>query len=177
MALKIVYKKTDELVPYANNPRNNDQAVEKVANSIKQFGFNVPIVIDKGNEIVCGHTRLRAAQSLGLTEVPCVVASNLTPAQIQAYRLADNKTAELAGWDFDKLEVELAAIKEDLPDLDMGDFGFVEDEIEPDKKHERKQIDFPENISVVIDCQNDEEAEKIYNDLTNGGYQCRISTL
>ena len=88
--------KIEELVPYANNPRHNDGAVEAVANSIREFGFKVPIVIDKDNVIVAGHTRLKAAEKLGLEKVPCIVADDLTPEQINAFRLADNKTAELA---------------------------------------------------------------------------------
>jgi site-specific DNA-methyltransferase (adenine-specific) len=94
--MKIKHKKLSELTPYAHNPRLNDGAVEAVANSIREFGFLVPIVIDKTNTIVAGHTRLRAAQSLGLAEVLTVDAGNLSEKQIKAFRLADNKTAELA---------------------------------------------------------------------------------
>ncbi len=114
--------KTADLIPYENNPRNNDAAVDAVANSIKQFGFKVPIVIDKDNVIVAGHTRLKAAEKLGLDKVPCIVADDLTEEQIKAFRLADNKTAELAEWDFEKLESEL----QELADLDveMAQFGF-----------------------------------------------------
>lgn len=114
--------KTADLMPYENNPRNNDAAVDAVANSIKQFGFKVPIVIDKDNVIVAGHTRLKAAEKLGLDKVPCIIADDLTEEQIKAFRLADNKTAELAEWDFEKLESEL----QELADLDveMAQFGF-----------------------------------------------------
>ena len=86
----------DELRPYENNPRRNDRAVEAVAKSIEQFGFKVPIVIDADNVIVCGHTRYRAAQKLKLKSVPCIVAEDLSPAQVKAFRLADNKVSELA---------------------------------------------------------------------------------
>ena len=116
--------KTRELIPYENNPRNNDAAVDAVANSIRQFGFKVPIVIDKHNIIVAGHTRWKAAQKLGLNKVPCIVADDLTEEQINAFRLADNKTAELADWDLDKLETELAKLTDDF---EMGDFGFEDD--------------------------------------------------
>lgn len=111
--------KTTALIPYENNPRINDNAVDAVANSINQFGFKVPIVIDKNNVIVAGHTRLKAAEKLGLASVPCIVADDLTPDQIKAFRIADNKTAELAEWDIDKLEAELQAIE-----MDMQQFGF-----------------------------------------------------
>ena len=120
--MKIKELKTTDLIPYANNPRHNDAAVEAVANSIKEFGFKVPIVIDANNVVVAGHTRLKAAEKLGLDKVPCIVADDLTPEQIKAFRVADNKTAELAEWDFEKLESELAELS-DL-DVDMQQFGF-----------------------------------------------------
>ena len=118
--MQIIYIKPAELKPYKNNPRKNDNAVEAVAASIQEFGFKVPIIIDKDNEIIAGHTRLKAAIKLGLSEVPCIIADDLTPEQINAFRLADNKTAELAEWDFDLLELELGDI-----DLDMTVFGFT----------------------------------------------------
>ena len=112
----------DQLVPYEHNPRNNDTAAEFVANSIKEFGFKVPIVIDKNNVIIAGHTRLKAAKILGLESVPCIRADDLTEDQVKAFRLADNKTAELAEWDMAALEAELAELK--VSGIDMGDFGF-----------------------------------------------------
>ncbi|WP_304110542.1 ParB N-terminal domain-containing protein [Phascolarctobacterium succinatutens] len=117
---KITLMALADITPYENNPRNNEEAVEKVANSIKEFGFNQPIVVDKDNVIIVGHTRYLAAQELGLTEAPVIVAENLSEEQARAYRLADNKTGELAGWDFEKLALEL----EQIEDIDMGDFGF-----------------------------------------------------
>ena len=111
-----------ELIPYEKNPRNNKPAIDKVAESIKQFGFKVPIVIDKNNIIVCGHTRYYAAQKLNFDRVPCVIADDLTDKQIKAYRLADNKVSEFSEWDFDLLNEELAA----LDDFDMTAFGFEE---------------------------------------------------
>lgn len=99
IADKIIEKKIEEVVPYENNPRNNDKAVKFVANSIKQFGFKVPIIIDKNGVIVAGHTRLKAAKKLGMKMVPCIVADDLNEEQVKAFRLADNKTGEAAGWD------------------------------------------------------------------------------
>lgn len=119
---KITLMALTDITPYENNPRNNEEAVEKVANSIKEFGFNQPIVVDKDNVIIVGHTRYLAAQELGLTEAPVIVAGNLSDKQAKAYRLADNKTGELAGWDFEKLALEL----EQIEDINMSDFGFVE---------------------------------------------------
>lgn len=111
-----------ELKPYERNPRKNKKAIDAVAESIKEFGFKVPIVLDKDNVIVGGHTRYAAAKKLGLTEVPCVIADDLTDEQVKAFRLADNKTAELAEWDYEKLADELDFIL----DIDMGKFGFDE---------------------------------------------------
>ena len=118
--MQIIDKKIGEIKPYEKNPRKNDNAVDAVASSISQFGFKNPIVIDGNNVIICGHTRYKAAQKLGLNTVPCVVASDLTDEQIKAYRLADNKVAELAEWDIDLLGEELDGIF----DIDMSDFGF-----------------------------------------------------
>lgn len=107
---------------YEKNPRQNDNAVEYVANSIREFGFKSPIIVDRNNVIVCGHTRLRAAQEIGLKTVPCIKADDLTDEQIKAYRIADNKTAEFSKWDFSLLNEELANLSE--LDFDMSSFGF-----------------------------------------------------
>ena len=98
--MEIIYKNVDDLIPYAKNPRKNSKAVGYVANSMKEFGFKVPIVIDSNNVIVCGHTRLLASKKLGFDSVPCIVADDLTDEQIKAFRLADNKVSEKAEWDF-----------------------------------------------------------------------------
>lgn len=128
--MEIIIKGIDEIRPYENNPRVNDGAVGAVAESIREFGFQQPIVVDRDGVIIAGHTRYKAAQKLGMTEVPVVVADNLTDEQVRAYRLADNKTGELAEWDFSALEEELAGIGE----LDMSLFGFEPKEmIEPEE--------------------------------------------
>jgi ParB-like chromosome segregation protein Spo0J len=111
----------DQIKPYKNNPRKNDEAVQAVANSIREFGFKQPIVVDADGVIIVGHTRYKAAQMLGLETVPVLVASDLSDEQAKAYRLADNKTSELAGWDFTALAKEMAGI-----DMDMSEFGFTE---------------------------------------------------
>lgn len=120
--MQIVEIAIDELKEYENNPRNNDNAVESVANSIKEFGFKIPLVISSENVIVCGHTRVKAARLLGLDKVPCIVADDLTPEQLKAFRVADNKTGELAEWDFEALEKELSELT--AFDFDMSAFGF-----------------------------------------------------
>lgn len=119
--MQIIEKSIKDLKPYGRNPRKNDDAVEYVLNSIRQFGFRQPIIIDKNNVVVCGHTRLKAAKQLGLDSVPCIMADDLTDEQIKAFRLADNKVSEKAEWDFDLLDEEIA----DLAELfDFSDFGF-----------------------------------------------------
>lgn len=124
--LKIVYKKLSDLTPYDNNPRLNDGAVDAVAKSIEEFGFKVPIVIDKDGVIVAGHTRLKAAKQLAIDEVPCIIADDLSDEELKAFRLADNKVAELAGWNWDKLEEELEELK--MSEIDMEELGFEEDD-------------------------------------------------
>ena len=117
MEIKMV--KVEDLKPYVNNPRLNDDAVEYVASSIKQFGFKVPMVIDKDNVIVAGHTRFKASLELGLKEVPCIIADDLNEEQIKAFRLADNKVSEKAEWNIELLDEELSDL-----DIDMSEFGF-----------------------------------------------------
>ena len=119
MSSRIVMMAPGEITPYEKNPRINDQAVDAVANSIKEFGFRQPIVVDKDNVIIVGHTRWKAAKKLGLKTVPVLVADDLTEDQVKAYRIADNSTGELAEWD---MEI-LADILPDLP-FDMADFGL-----------------------------------------------------
>lgn len=122
--IKIVYKNVDELIPYVNNPRDNSGAIDAVASSIKNFGFKVPIVVDKDCEIVTGHTRLLAAKKLGMDQVPVIVADDLSEAEIKAFRLADNKVAELAEWDWSLLDIEIEELKNMDLDFDLEEFGF-----------------------------------------------------
>ncbi len=139
--MTIVMKNIAVIKPYENNPRHNESAIDAVASSIKEFGWKQPLVIDKDNVIVVGHTRWLAAKKLGLNEVPCLIASDLTDEQIAAYRLADNKTNELATWDFEKLKTEL----ESISDIDMSQFGFEEleaslDDVKDDEFDEKGAI-------------------------------------
>ena len=121
--------------PYENNPRKNERAIEKVVESIRLFGFKNPVILDKNNVIVCGHTRVKAAEKLGITTIPCIYADDLTDEQIKAFRLIDNKTAEYAQWDFEKLELEW---NEDIDDMlkafdfnigNIAEYDFAEMEI------------------------------------------------
>lgn len=120
MEIKMV--KVEDLKPYENNPRFNDDAVDYVAKSIKEFGFKVPMVIDKDNVIIAGHTRYKASLELGLDEVPAIIADDLTDEQIKAFRLADNKVGEKSEWDYELLSDEL----NDILNINMKDFGFLD---------------------------------------------------
>ena len=146
--MQIVYKKLDEIKPYEKNPRNNEGAVQYVANSIREFGFKVPIVIDKYGEIVAGHTRYKAAKVLGIETVPCIIADDLSPEQVKAFRLADNKTGELALWDDDLLKLELDGL---VDDFNMDDFGFdldLDGILEDEKEIEEDEI--PEKAERLL---------------------------
>lgn len=122
--MEIIEINIKELKPYENNPRKNDEAVEPVMNSIKEFGFKVPIVIDKNNVIVAGHTRYKAAKQLKLKSVPCIIADDLNEEQIRAFRLADNKVSEIATWDIELLDFEL----DNILNIDMEMFDFMKTE-------------------------------------------------
>ena len=124
--MKIQMMDIDNIYPYENNPRKNEKAVEAVARSIKEFGFKNPIIVDKDNVIVSGHTRRLAALMLGLKAVPVIVSDDLTDEQIKAFRLADNRVAELAVWDDALLEKEMAKVI----DMDLTDYGFDAEAVE-----------------------------------------------
>jgi hypothetical protein len=122
--MNIVYKKLNELQPYQNNPRKNDDTVDYLVNSIMEFGFRVPIIIDTKNIIVSGHTRYKAAKKIGMEDVPCIIASDLTKQQITAFRIIDNKVSEHSKWDIDKLFYEM-----DFDNIDFTNYGFLDLEI------------------------------------------------
>jgi hypothetical protein len=125
--MKVDMRPINSIRPYENNPRLNDAAVDAVAASIRQFGFRQPTVVDEAGVIIVGHTRYKAAQKLGLQEVPVHVAVGLSPAQAKAYRLADNQTAQLSGWDDDKLTQEIAQLQD--MDIDLSLTGFSPEDL------------------------------------------------
>lgn len=174
--IKIEYLPIKDLKPYERNQRKHaDYDISQIMVSIQKYGFNDPIGIwsDK-NIIVEGHGRLAAAKKLHMKEVPVIRLDHLTDEQRKEYAIIHNKTAELSEWDFDLLA-------EDIPTLDFSDFDIdwgLSDDIEDEKTgKEPNDIDYHESISVVIDCDNDEQAEDVFNKLTSEGYTCRISTL
>ena len=162
-----------DLIPYEKNTKKHDDVqINNVAESIKQYGFVQPIVIDKNNVVVIGHCRLLAAKKLKMADVPCVCVDDLTEEQVKALRIVDNKSNE-SPWDFDFLADELAEINLDAFNFDFG-VSFDDDDTET---KEREEIALNESISVVVECADDEEAETIFEKLSEEGYKCHISTL
>lgn len=166
-----------DLNPYENNPRINNKAIKSVMNSIREFGFKVPIVITKDNVIVAGHTRYKASLELGLEKVPCIIADDLTDEQIKAFRLADNKIGELADWDFEQLNIELSEIE-----MEMSDFGFFvaddedfselfNDNVDENEAEETKNKN---EYKVVVYFDELDEAENLLNELKENNYNCEL---
>lgn len=141
--LEIIYKNIKDLKPYSKNARKNDKAVKYVAKSIENFGFKIPVIIDKDGVIVCGHTRYKASKKLGYNEIPCIIADDLTEEQIKAFRLADNKVSEKADWDFDLLSDEI----DDIIDINMEDFGFEFID------YEKNKIDTQKKVESILNLQ------------------------
>lgn len=169
--MKIIQKDINTLIPYGNNPRKNDVAVDRVAKSIEAFGFRVPIIIDADDEIIAGHTRLKAAKQLGLKTVPCLVADDLTPEQIKAFRIADNKVSEFAMWDDEKLIAEINDLR--AVDFDFTTTGFDLIDIEKltfDKDYDKDNFKYEatdaDNAGIIQYniIFNDEQEQKTWHD-------------
>ena len=169
--MKVEERNLADIRPYEKNPRKNDEAVKYVAASIKEFGFKVPIVIDNDGVIVAGHTRYKAAKKLKMETVPCIVADDLTEEQIKAFRLADNKVAEKAEWDFDLLSSEL----DELFEFDMGAFGFEENENEEEQSNETDAEAEEDDFEVELPEEPEAKPGDIYQ-LGNHRLMCGDST-
>ena len=163
--MNIVKMKVEDLIPYINNPRNNENAVDKVASSISEFGFKNPIFVDKNNIVVNGHTRLLASKKLGLKEVPVIVIDDLTDTQIKAFRIADNKVAEYSKWDYDLLNIELEQLEE--LEFNMSNFGIsvfepIEFEIDEDIEEilEEEYEEPPKKTCTCPNCGHVDSAER-----------------
>lgn len=172
--MNVIEMNITDVVPYTNNPRDNAEAIERVRESIEQFGFKVPIVIDQNNVIIAGHTRLEAAKELNMKKVPVIQAADLTEEQAAAFRLADNKVAEFSQWNMKQLQKELDQIQ----NIDMEAFGFEE------LQEEAKQLEEPEaviedktNVYVLVECDDDFHAEAVLLKLTESGYECRLTEM
>ena len=171
--MQLFEKSVSDLKMYENNPGRNDTSVDIVADSIKRFGFKVPLVIDKNNEIITGHTRYKACLKLGIETVPCIVADDLSEEQIKAFRLVDNKTSELSAWDWDKLEEELRNIE----NIDMTVFDFVinNDYIDSffneHEEHPAETDYVEEDYSVKVFTKNNKQKDKLISFLKKQGLQ------
>ena len=166
----------DRFIGYARNPRKNDHAVDAIAAAIKEFGFRVPIVAKSDGLVVDGHLRLKAAKKLGLSEIPVILADDLTDAQIKAFRLSVNKMAELADWDMDMLKIELEELGEMDFDLDLTGFGGFDFELDDELEKESKEYDFnyQENYSVLVVCKDELHQTEIYDRLIKDGLECKV---
>jgi phosphoenolpyruvate-protein kinase (PTS system EI component) len=163
--MKIVNLKIDDLKPYDKNPRKNENAVDEVAKSLKEFGFRQPLVIDENHVVIVGHTRLLAAKKLGLKEVPCHIAKDLSEAKIKAYRIMDNRTSEFSDWDKDLLTSEMLDIIQ-LEPLYSADFlGFEVDSIDEPAKEENWDLSQSFDQSIISITVPVEDQNKILEKL------------
>jgi ParB-like chromosome segregation protein Spo0J len=174
--LNIVYKNIKELKPYKKNAKKHSkEQVEQIANSIKEFGFTQPVIIDKNNCVVAGHGRILGAKKAGLKQVPTVTLEELTEEQIKAYRLVDNKLNE-SEWDFSLLDEELENLAEDI-DMDLFGFDLTEQEDEEEKK-KKVEFEIKEKYEVHIICKDEKQMEQVYNKTKDLGIECKlVSTL
>ena len=187
--MNIIEIPVNQLKPYKKNARFNENAVPKVAESIRQFGFKVPIVVDKDMVVITGHTRLSAAKTLGLKKVPCIIADDLTEEQVKAFRLVDNRTSEFASWNYDLLQSELDELECDLSDFEFPELTYedtmsadelesmLDDDTDPtseygkddDEETDSKPLEHKEEYKVEIICKNETEQESLYYELVKRG--------
>jgi len=177
--LKVETWPIDRLVPYCRNPRKNDEQVDRMVSAIKEFGFRIPVVAKSDGSVVDGHLRLKAAQKLGMTEVPVALADELTDAQVKAFRLLANKSANWAQWDDELLKLELEDLNDMGFDLELTGFDAKElgDIWLEGNESEEKEERYVEQWNVVIECENEAEQEAFYKEFTDRGIKCRIQSL
>lgn len=171
--LEIVMKKVNDITPYSANPRKNEATALKLKKSIEEFGFKNPIILDENDVVVSGHARLKAAMMLGMEEVPCTYAAGLTKDEIRAFRIADNKTAEIAGWDYDKLVDEMTSLAATGFDMDFSGFNeaeqlyYSDSDATPDRPdrdeyrdyEDQAEADVIQSFNVAIVCESHEDKE------------------
>ena len=174
--MNIKHLQTADLIPYARNARKHDDAqVAQIAGSIKEFGFNNPVLIDKDNGIIAGHGRVLAAQKLGMNTVPIICLDHLSDTQKRAYILADNRLAEKAEWDDEMLKLELDELSEDF---DLDSLGFDDYELSDDEEKKTKnESDLTSTLEVIAECEDEEQQKMIYDMLNKKGIICRVVTL
>jgi ParB-like chromosome segregation protein Spo0J len=181
IVVKMELRSIERIRPYAGNPRQNDQAVDAVAASLKQFGFRQPIVVDGNGVIIVGHTRWKAAKKLGLVKVPVHVARDLTAEQVKAYRIADNQTASIAEWDYELLPIELKELEAADFDLDVLAFDAAELSklLDPDgtenaieQKHTTSEL-----FAVIVECRNEREQLAFFRRMQREKRRCKLYML
>lgn len=184
--MKISQWSISKVTPYQGNPRKNEAAIAGVRASIREFKINKPIVVDINGVIICGHTLYYAAVDEGLEKVPVHVASHLTPAQVRAYRIADNKTAEAAEWDYDLLAMEFRALQEENYELSLTAFDAAEldnilsgCELPAAAAGEVTGTDpgqgaYREQYGVIVVCESEAHQQRVYEELAKAGYACRV---
>ena len=192
--MNIIEIPINQLKPYKKNARFNENAVPKVAESIRQFGVKVPIVVDKNMVVITGHTRLEASKQLGLEKVPCIIADDLTPKQVKVFRLVDNRTSEFASWNYDLLQSELETLDIDLSDFEFPDLTYedtlsaeelesiLDDDTDPTSEYgkdddeegtDSKDFSHKDEYKVEITCKNQTEQESLYYELVKRGLNVR----
>ena len=190
--MNIIEIPINQIKPYKKNARFNENAIPKIAESIKQFGFKNPVIVDKNMVIICGHTRIEGAKLLGLKKVPCIIADDLTPKQVKAFRLVDNRTSEFASWNYDLLQTELESLDIDLSDFEFPDLTYEDtldaDELESilddntdatdygnkgESETEALSVERKEEYKVEIVCKNQTEQESLYYELVKRGLNVR----
>jgi len=181
--MKYEMRNVDELIPYARNARTHSpEQVTKLASSIKEFGFINPVIISDDGGILAGHGRVMAAKKLGIEKVPCVIESHLSETQKRAYILADNRLALDAGWDDEMLKLEMFDLSKEV-DLNM--LGFNEKEISSILSIEQEEeeikipdeIDYKNELEIIITCETEEEQESLFNEFKERGLKCRVLGL
>lgn len=187
MAKRIELWPINRLVPYEKNARTHSpEQVAQLRASIQEFGFTNPILVDGKDGVIAGHGRLEAARELGLTEVPVVVLDHLSPEQKRAYVLADNKLALNAGWDYSLLQQEVMSLN--LADFDLDLLGFDEKELaglldpegiddEPPPGADDPGKEYSQKFAVAVECADEAEQERVYEDLVGRGLTCRLLTV
>ncbi len=171
--IEIAYLDTDKLIPYSANAKTHpDEQIERIANSIREFGFKTPIVVDANFELIQGHGRLLASQSLKLKKVPCIIAEDLSEDQVKMLRLADNKVAE-SEWDYDLMGSELDTLSDIFQ---VEDFGFILTEEQSDTVDDLSG-EAGESYEIIVTLDSEVDQESLYYKLIEEGYKCRTSTL
>ena len=176
--MEIKYLEPKTLNAYEKNSRvHDDEQIERIKRSIKEFGFINPVLIDKNNTIIAGHARVRAALNLGLTEVPTIELESLSEEQIRAYVIADNKLAELSDWDDDILKIELDWLKDQDFDISITGFDDVDTKADFEEETELKEESYSEVFNIIVKLDTEEEQEALYNKLKKEGYICQVQSL